>query len=301
MIPIPIVLLHHNELNILRGSIKRILSATRYPFLLFVVDNKSDSDNSIDFLLDEFGSNEKIIFVKNDKNNWIYGFNKALDNLKWPNANYYVFSDADVMVPNFESEDCWLGRLVDQMEKHRIIGKLGVSLDLSNLEKNPKLSSTLKMERSFYMGPKIGDNYIAAVDTTMAIYRPDYFIGKFRFRIGHQTLFKPFYYTCRTSADFQAVHVGWDFYPGSKSEKVDPARYRAKAIAMSKMGTHTAPEIMKEINFFSRCYCYVMRDVMRAVHGIKVTSMIFAYVCTRFPRRLNEIMAQSRDLRNVNH
>ena len=292
---IPVVLLHHNEPTILLRTVSRIIDETIEPYKIFIIDNNSD-DTSLNSK--EFTSITKfngVVVIKNKKNNWIYGFNLALKHPDWPKSKYYVFSDADVLVPKTNKTDCWLTKLVREMDAHRCIGKLGISLNLENLKNNQKLVSTLQQEESYFLGEKIGGNIIAPVDTTMAIYRNDYFIGKFIFRIGHQSLYRPYYYTCRTEPNFNAIHIGWDFYPGSKSQSeytID--RLRKKAYAMSLMGTHTAPEILNKLTAIEKYGLIFIRDIVRLIHLFKVTALNAVFTIKRLPRSTNEIQSRAR-------
>lgn len=292
---IPIVLLHHNESNILLKTVTKLVSETKIPFKIFVVDNNSDTltINSHDFI--RATTLDNVILIRNKKNNWIYGFNLALKHPEWPTSKYYVFSDADVLVPESNNKDCWLTKLIREMDANRCIGKLGISLSLENLKNNPNLVDTLKQEESYYLGEKIGNNIIAPVDTTLAIYRNDYFIGRFTFRIGHQSLYRPYYYTCRTAPDFNALHIGWDYYPGSKKQLEYPIkRLRKKAYVMSLMGTHTAPEILNKFMKIEKYSLILIRNTIRLIHLFKVIAFTTGYTIKRLPRSINEIQARTR-------
>ena len=48
---------------------------------------------------------------------------------------------------------------------------------------------------------------------TAAIYRKDLFItGKFKMELGHTSLIKPYYYSCRTKNKLDCIHLGWRKY-----------------------------------------------------------------------------------------
>lgn len=291
---IPIVLLHHGQPDILLRTVECIYENTKHSYTLFVVDNCSP-ENSL--LLETFTEIEKRyhgIIIKNKNNNWIYGFNLALQHESWPESEYYVFSDADVLVPHVPSDRCWLAELVHQMDTHRCIGKLGLSLDLTELAKNPALRDTYQAEKRLLSGDKIGTNIIAPVDTTMAIYRKDFFIGKFKFRIGHQSLSRPYYYICRTHTALSAIHVGWDFYPGATKEAYSLDKQWIKAMTMCKMGTYVAPEVISAFGIGRRLQLRVLQASIRILHGVKLMGMVSFYVLKRLPRRLNELQSKAR-------
>jgi glycosyltransferase involved in cell wall biosynthesis len=291
---IPIVLLHHNQPDVLADAVACISERTVYPYLLFVVDNASDSSDELEALFATLEQRYNAIIIRNKHNNWIYGFNLAIDDSRWPSSKYYVFSDADILVPHAIENRCWLEQMVDEMEQNRCIGKLGISLNLDGLAQMPELRSTYEMELKYYNGEKIGNNVISPVDTTLAIYRSNYFIGRFRFRIGHQSLSRPYYYTCRTRMGLSAEHVGWNFYPGVGAKSYSLARQWKKAFAMSKMGTYTAPEILNKFSLPRKIFLIGLRNVVRAIHVAKVSIAVFFFVAKRFPRSINEIQAQVR-------
>lgn len=291
---IPIVLLHHNQPDVLADAVSCIAERTVHPYVLFIVDNASDTSPELDALFRSFEERYNAIIIRNKNNNWIYGFNLAIDDSRWPSSKYYVFSDADILVPHPSDNRCWLQQMVDEMERHRCIGKLGISLNLDGLSQMLGLRGTYEMELKYYNGDKIGDNVIAPVDTTLALYRSDYFVGRFRFRIGHQSLSRPHYYTCRTRMSLNAEHVGWNFYPGVGAKSYSLERQWKKAFAMSKMGTYTAPEILNKFWLPRKLFLIGLRNSVRAIHVAKVSIAMFLFVAKRFPRSINEIQARVR-------
>jgi hypothetical protein len=294
MHPIPIVLLHHNQPDVLLHSVKLIHERTAYPFRLFIVDNNSPESEALrdvfQILETEFQAN----IIRNPKNNWIYGFNLAIDHPLWPQSKLYAFSDADIYVPLATNGICWLTHLVQEMSSFCAIGKLGLALDHDNLKGNPSLVRSLDIEESYLRGPKIGSNIVAPVDTTMALYRSDYFITKFRFQIGHASLAKPQYFTCRTGNDYKAVHVGWDYYPNNGAQSHSPMRQWSKSLAMVRAGAYVAPELMGEFGPFKRIFLLATQFGIRSLHALKVSALIFWYLVMHFPRRINEIQSSVR-------
>lgn len=291
---IPIVLLHHGQPEVLLRTVEHISANTRHPYILFVVDNATPADDLLKNTFSIIQEKYKVHIIHNKNNNWIYGFNLAMEHEKWPDSEFYAFSDADILVPADQDGICWLGKMVDQLEQHRCIGKLGLSLDLSELQKNTVLQATFLAEKRLLLGEKIGNNIIAPVDTTMAVYRKDFFIGKFKFRIGHQSLARPYYYICRTDPSLSAIHVGWDFYPGASKEEYPLEKQWIKAMTMCKMGTYVAPEVIQAFGFVRRLQLRCLQAMVRSVHGFKLLAMVLFYVVKRLPRRLNELQSKAR-------
>jgi hypothetical protein len=203
---IPIILLHHNEFEYLLQAIVAIKSRTDYPYKIIVIDNKSDFRTQFwDQLIS--GYNVEVIF--NRKNDWICGFNLGINVIK---SDYYALSDSDIVVPERVNGVCWLTYLKSQMLEYPMIGKIGLSLDLENLKNNREFMKLYLKENEFKKGLKIGDNIIAPVDSTMALYRSDLYIHGFKMRIGHMRLLKPYYFCVRTGYSHNAIHLGWDTY-----------------------------------------------------------------------------------------
>lgn len=292
--PIPIVLLHHGQPDVLLQTIECIAANTLRAYCLFVVDNLSDPSAELTAALQRAEQQYGAVVIHNPRNNWIYGFNLALEHPQWPNAAFYAFSDADVLVPAPAGGKCWLTALEQEMLQHRCIGKLGLSLDLSSLAINPALRATYEAEKRLLSGETIGTNIIAPVDTTMALYRNDFFMGAFRFRIGHQSLNRPYYFTCRTAVSLSAIHVGWDFYPSASPKAHSIERQWRKALAMCRMGTWVAPELLRQFSAGRRLFLRLLQMNVRALHGVKLTSMVLWYVAKRLPRNLNEPQSRVR-------
>ena len=292
---IPIALLHYDQPEVLLRSVELIYERTAHPFKLFVVDNKSPRSARLSAVFDLLREKFGVSVIVNPKNNWIYGFNLALLDNAWPKANYYAFSDADIYVPVPVNGVCWLSHLVDQMDSSCSIGKLGLTLDLSNLVNNPALKKSLEIESRYLAGPTIGENTVALVDTTMALYRNDFFVtDRFRFQIGHASLAKPQYYTCRASRAYLAYHVGWDYYPDASSFAHSTEKQWAKALAMYRVGAFVAPEILRQFKGWQRISLTVLQKLVKGMHGIKVALLIFIFLGKNFPRNLNEIQAKVR-------
>lgn len=290
---IPIVLLHYGQPDVLLNAVKHIARNTRHAYLLFVVDNATPDSAALSAVFAEIEQEHGGIVLRNKKNNWISGFNIALDHPRWPNSQLYAFSDSDILVPDLGPE-CWLQKMVDEMDAYRCIGKLGLSLDLANLKANATLKPSYDSELRHMQGEKIGSNIIAPVDTTMALYRHDFFIGKFKFRIGHQSLQRPYYYICRTAPTLSCIHLGWDFYPGAGNTSYSVAQHWVKALTMCKMGTFVAPEIMQQFDPVRRTALRFLQYSVKAFHFSKVLGLNLWFAISHMPRDINEIQSRSR-------
>lgn len=287
--------MHYDQSDVLLRAVQLISERTYYPYVLYVVDNNSPKTTELENVMRIIEDQYKANVIFNPKNNWIYGFNLALLDFSWPKSNFYAFSDADIYVPLPVNGICWLGHLVEQLNQNCSIGKLGLSLDLSNLVNNPALKKSLEIESRYLSGPKIGENVVALVDTTMALYRKDLFVtDQFMFQIGHASLVKPQYYTCRASQKYLAYHVGWDYYPQATSLAYSDEKQWGKALTMYRVGAFVAPELLGQFSMVKRIFLKIIQRLVRSLHGLKVAALIFIYLCKKFPRDINEIQSRAR-------
>lgn len=290
---IPIVILHRNEFVSLFRMIDSIIGATRMPYRLFVVDNAS----SVPERAAHFAALRAIpglTLIESPRNNWVLGFNEALRHPDWPaNAPYYVFSDADIVVPSeVPDAGCWLQYLVKQMNANACIGKLGMSLRTDDVDNVLLKQSVTRQKERFMRNPRIGANMIAPVDTTLAIYRNDFFLWKeFRFSVGHASLARPHYYTCRTDTAVEAVHLGW--YENSRLP-MEGALLSEKIRCFAKFGGYIEPEVLASCQSDDRLYYKVMRPLSLAFWGSKVVLSNLRYLISKFPRNINVLQAECR-------
>lgn len=290
---IPIVILHRNEFGNLFRMIDSISSSTNVSYRLFVVDNASSvADRDVHF--SALSAIPGLCLIKSKKNNWLLGFNEALRHPKWPtDARYFIFSDADIVVPSsVPGAYCWLEYLIKQMDTNACIGKLGVSLRTDDIDNDVLKLSVEKQKARFLTNPKIGENMIAPVDTTLAIYRKDFFIGRqFHFSIGHASLARPYYYTCRTDTSVEAVHLGW--YQHS-SLPMRGELLSEKIRCFAKFGGYIEPEVLRNCRIGDRLYYQFLRPLSLAFWGCNVAFSNLYYVVSKFPRNINVLQAKCR-------
>ena len=210
---VPIILLHRNELENILKTIESIEKGTNYPFEIMVVDNASSADilSELEFELKK----KSIKLFKNGFNSWILGFNIALSycEKKYPGFSFYVASDSDIQFPLPSGKVCWLTHLVDLLDKYPFMGKIGLGIDLKNIENRQDLAQTFLNELRFKQKLITPELWHATVDTTAAIYRRDLFVTeRARFLPGHYSYIKPYYHVGRTRAPYEVVHIGWDNY-----------------------------------------------------------------------------------------
>jgi hypothetical protein len=290
---IPIVILHRNEFESLFFMLDSIMAATKIPYRIFVVDNASSViDREAHFHRLENIPNLKLI--RSSRNNWVLGFNEAMRHPDWPaDAPYYVFSDADIVLPAVvNGAECWLSYMVQQMSTYACIGKLGFSLRTDDID-NPVLKESVNRQKQRFLGnPRIGSNIIAPVDTTLAIYRTDFFLGRtFEFSVGHASLTRPHYYTCRTAPEVEAMHLGW--YQKS-SLPLNGALLSEKIRCFAKFGGYIEPEILQRCRSVDRIFYKIVRPLSLLFWGSNVVFSNLRYLISKFPRNVNALQAACR-------
>lgn len=290
---IPIAILHRNEFINLKLMIDSIEKNTNYPYMIFIVDNNSscrDEEN----ILSSLEQNKHIKVIRSKHNNWALGFNKAINHPDWPTSSkYYIFSDADIVVPETNlGGKCWLSFMVEEISKYDCIGKLGISLRVSDIDNDEIKNDVLKRNKKFNSGQKIGPHFIAPVDTTLAIYRNDLFVtSKFKFSIGHASLIKPYYYTCITPQLLEAQHLGW--YKNFKIN-IDDIRLKEKIRCFAKYSGYIEKETLLKCNKFDRLYYKLIHPLATSYWG-SIVMLKIAYYCIRnFPRKINKIQFDNR-------
>ena len=266
---------------------------TYHPHQIFVVDNCS-SQPGVHAELERMQKAFGFHLLLSKKNNWVLGFNLALEHPDWPEqAPFYVFSDSDIEVPAAVDGIDWLGHLVGQMDANACIGKLGLSLSTNNLPAGPLKARILARERQFDAFPSIGDNKICPVDTTLAIYRRDFFMGsRFRFSIGHATLARPYYYTCRTSRQREAVHLGW--YPDASQQTSSLQSLEEKIRCFARYGAYVEPEVLASAPAAARVYYRLLHPLARLYWGMRVVWRLLCFYAGHFPRNVNELQNRCR-------
>lgn len=288
----PIILLHHNEIDFLEKSINSIKKNTKSKYEIIIVDNCSTTEN-IEILKNKFSKKFKIIF--NKKDNWVFGFNLGIKSIKY-SWNRIVLSDADIVFKKSKKGICWLKYLNSQLDKYPIIGKLGISLNTKILERNKRLQKILKREKRYKYSFKIGDNVVAPTDTTAAIYRKDLFITKeFKMQLGHTSLIKPYYYSCRTGLKLECYHLGWTKYLKIMNNKTESKQtIRDKAWFFCKFNRTIEQPLLDKLDFIERNLIKALaKFYYRPKIAIKFLAIWFLYILKNFPLNYNEIQKKN--------
>ena len=191
---------------------------------------------------------------------------------------------------------CWLKYLNNQFDKYPIIGKLGISLNTKILEKNNRLKKILNREKRYKHSYKIGDNIVAPTDTTAAIYRKNLFITReFKMQLGHTSLIKPYYYSCRTGPKLECDHLGWlKYLEIMKNNKESKNAIRDKAWFFCKFNRTIEQPLLDKLNFIERNLIKgLAKFYYKPKIAIKFLVIWFLYILKNFPLNYNEIQKKN--------
>lgn len=290
---IPIVIIHRDDISNLKIMMASIYEQTRYPFEVFLIDNCSSPQYGEELLSlkEQYGFH----LILSKKNNWVLGFNQVFKHKSWKAEEYpyYIFSDCDIQVPMLEGK-CWLERMKDEMDGNSCIGKLGISLKYSDIEKGEIYDKVVKQEKLFDAQPLIGGkSRIAPVDTTLAMYRKDLFVDEeFRFSIGHASLVRPYYYVCRTDRkELEARHLGW-YNRGVTNNTTE--QLKSKIICFANYSAYIEPVVFERMSQYYKVYYKVVKPLAKIYWGIKVYTKLLKYYIRNFPRNINMLQNKLR-------
>jgi glycosyltransferase involved in cell wall biosynthesis len=289
--PIPILVMSYNDLASLRLCLRALVNRTRRAHRLVVVDNAS-TDARLQRYLHKLQALSTIRVYRNRYNLWVLGLNRALRE-QLPDGDddaLFALTDCDILVPPEREGQCWLSRLEASMNAYPCVGKLGLSLDLGYIKTRPQFAHTYERERFFMEGPRLGDLIIAPVDTTMALYRRSLFVTKRPLLIpGHASLYRPYYYCCRTTPEFVAKHLSWRIYPSQSASDI-----ASKLICFGMLGATVVPALYGRAPLYARVIYRCARPLARALWAMAVAALQAAYLMKTFPRSANQLQSSRR-------
>jgi len=286
-ISLAIIVLTKDEPDFLDKTIRSIIGRTNYPYELFIVDNDSSLDKQ-KTLLKSYEQDGLAHVIFNNKNQWILGFNKAIDIVNTRtdlSSEYVVLTDGDIVVPEPIGQVCWLEYFMQKMDGNITIGKLGFALDTQFIKDNKQFCNTYAKELRYMQGPIVDDMVIAPVDTTLAIYRRDLFVtNTFKMLPGHASLIRPYYYVCRTNGTYLAQHLGWHNYM-----EPDINQLQSKVICFAKYAVYVDPIVLDKVSSKVRYFYKIFVRIYKAYWTLIISYYWVVYFCKKFPRSLNEI------------
>lgn len=193
---IPILIINYNQLYFLQ---KQIDFYKRRGFLnIIIVDNCSTYPELLEYYK-EIQNSVSIEYMDKNYGHMVFFNNKKLYE-KYA-SGYYIISDADI-IPNEDLPKDFLNKMIHLIDKYFLtITKVGFALRINDIPDHYILKNKVTAwEKNFWQEEVEKDIYRAELDTTFALYKPNY---PEKFHINN------FYRALRIAGDFIAQHGGW--------------------------------------------------------------------------------------------
>ncbi len=202
---IPIVIISFNQLFYLKQLVDFLIK-NEYTTIVIV-----DNNSTYQPLLNYFDTIKELTTIHRLKENVGHlSFWKSNDIFKQYSKGYYVVTDADI-VPVNECPNNFLETFRKLLDQAYDRNKVGFSLKLDDiLDSNPNKNKIIQWEAQYWSYKVKPNVYKAEIDTTFAIYKPNY---------NYQL--KDFTKGWRTDYPLQARHGGWylDFQNLTEEQK----------------------------------------------------------------------------------
>lgn len=190
---IPIIIISFNQLYYLRKLI-HFLKERNYRNIV-IIDNHSTYQPLLDYF-ETIKDSVALHRLNENCGHLVFWKNKELFD-KY-SKGYYVVTDADI-VPIEQCPDDFMLYFKKILDISSTITKVGFSLKIDDLpEGNPNKRKIIKWEEKYWENAVPNGNYLADIDTTFALYRPNYQYGE-----------KGFLRAIRTKKPYQVRHGGW--------------------------------------------------------------------------------------------
>ena len=201
---IPIVIISFNQLFYLKKLIDFLLKNNFSNIV--IIDNSSDYPPLLAYFA-SLSTNKKVTIHKLTENIGHLVFWENTDLYKKYSKGYHVVTDADI-VPLEDTPKDFITKFRKLLDNNREISKVGFSLYLDDLpESNPNRDKIISWEEQFWKN-KVNNYFNASIDTTFALYRPNYSRSK-----------DDFLKAIRTDAPYTAMHGGWYIDPTALTEE----------------------------------------------------------------------------------
>ncbi|RQO31933.1 hypothetical protein DBR32_03765 [Taibaiella sp. KBW10] len=193
---IPILIINYNQLFFLKQQVDFLVGRGFHNIV--IIDNLSDYPPLLAYYND---LPKGVIAERMDKNYGHMVFFESDYLQEKYGKGYYVVSDADI-VPNQSCPANFMSVLINQLNKHfQNITKVGFALRIDDIPDSYALKKNVhKWEQKFWENELEKDVFAANIDTTFALYKPNYPSSFFKL---------PFLAGLRIAGDFTAKHGGW--------------------------------------------------------------------------------------------
>ena len=203
---IPIIIISFNQLYYLKKLIDFLIE--RNFSNIIIIDNNSTYTPLLTYF-NTLDKNKSITIhqLKTNKGHLVFWKNEKL--FKLYSKGFYVVTDADI-VPKKDVPFDFMDKFKQLLNKYLEVTKVGFNLVLDDIpDFNPNKKQIINWEKQYWK-EKRNDHYIAPIDTTFALYRPNYTYNKSDFFIG-----------LRTEKPYAAIHGGWYINPNKLTDEQD--------------------------------------------------------------------------------
>jgi hypothetical protein len=191
---IPIIIISFNQLTYLKKLINFLQRADCINII--IIDNASTYKPLLRYF-EEIKDQVTIHKMKYNYGHMVFWKSEELFGLY--GKGYYVVTDADI-VPDDECPMDFLECFKNILDRDSSLTKVGFSLRIDNIPKsNLNKEKVLEWEDQFWKIKDVNNNYVADIDTTFALYKPN----------NMNQINSNFYKAIRTSYPYTAIHGGW--------------------------------------------------------------------------------------------
>jgi GT2 family glycosyltransferase/cyclopropane fatty-acyl-phospholipid synthase-like methyltransferase len=235
--PIDIIFLTHDRIKYFFQTISALITNTRYPYRIIVVDNAS-ADELKTYLRQSEILYDEIIY--NKQNEWTNAFQYGIDVSE---SDPFIVSDPDILVPAMEGK-CWLEKILELHKKYPEMGLIALNLDPANKPK--KLPDVYIGEKTEYNDEIV----LANVGTVMQSIKRKFF--DFAYTTDWET--------CENirrnggkvgfAKKIVAYHLGWNEEEDYPDYMVEKYKFFKKHFNVETYKLYTEKEeILKRMNF----------------------------------------------------
>jgi glycosyl transferase family 2 len=201
---IPIIIISFNQLFYLKKLVDFLLLNKHQNII--IIDNNSTYSPLLSYFNEiEKNNNVTIYRLKENFGHLIFWENEELFH-KY-SKGFHIVTDADI-VPHEKTPGDYLSVFLKLLNTNKDITKVGFSLYLDDIpDYNPNKKNIINWENQFWKN-KINKHYLSSIDTTFAMYRPNYKRNNHNFLSG-----------IRTNKPYTARHGGWYINPKALTEE----------------------------------------------------------------------------------
>jgi hypothetical protein len=190
---IPILIISYNRLNDLKQLVSFLVE--RKHKNIIILDNKSTYPPLLEYYEE---IKDKVTIELRNRNDGHLTFWLNEDLFDKYGKGYYIVTDSDI-IPNSKLPDDYIDQMINILWHDKDITKVGFALRIDDIpDTYNQKQYVLDWEKQFWE-KQVGDNlYKARLDTTFALYTPQY-----------RYFYDTFYDAIRIGGNFTARHGGW--------------------------------------------------------------------------------------------